>query len=131
MTDLLTISYRSYARLRDPTNQLVAILEVSRRRNAELGITGILLFDGIYFMQTIEGPVESTGNLFTRIVTDGRHDDVVPFGVSKIAKRSFPDWNMELIGPEAVAHIVPDMEEFDFTDRRLIQVHEAVRRIAA
>lgn len=131
MSDLLTISYRSLARLREPTNQLQAILKESRRRNVELGITGILLFDGTYFMQTIEGPLDNSATLFARIVEDGRHDEVVPFGVAKIAKRAFPDWTMELIGPEVTADIVPDMEEFDFTDRRLRLVHKAVMNIAA
>ncbi|GHF73138.1 BLUF domain-containing protein [Seohaeicola zhoushanensis] len=131
MSDLLTISYRSLARLREPTSQLQAILKESRRRNAELGITGILLFDGTYFMQTIEGPLDNSATLFARIVEDGRHDEVVPFGVAKIATRAFPDWTMELIGPEVTADIVPDMEEFDFTDRRLRLVHKAVMNIAA
>lgn len=131
MSELLTISYRSLARLREPTSQLQAILKESRRRNAELGITGILLFDGTYFMQTIEGPLDNAASLFARIVDDGRHDEVVPFGVAKIAKRAFPDWTMELIGPEVTADIVPDMEEFDFTDRRLRLVHKAVMNIAA
>ncbi|GHF71353.1 BLUF domain-containing protein [Seohaeicola zhoushanensis] len=131
MSELMTISYRSLARLREPSSQLQAILEESRQRNDELGVTGILLFDGTYFMQTIEGPVEATASVFARIVEDGRHDDVVPFGVAKIAKRAFPDWTMELIGPEVTADIVPDMEEFDFTDRRLRLVHKAVKKIAA
>ena len=131
MTELLTVSYRSVARLSEPDTALQAILAESRNNNARFGITGILLFDGTYFMQTIEGPLDETSTLFTRIVNDRRHDDVVPFGVSKIETRSFPDWTMELIGPETASRIVPDMADFDFTDRRLSQVHKTVTDLAA
>lgn len=131
MTELLTISYRSSARLRDQQTALQEILGESRDRNARLGITGILLFDGTYFMQTIEGPTDDTSLLFTRIVNDGRHHDVVPFGISKIETRTFPDWTMHLIGPETASRIVPDMIDFDFTERRLSQVHQTVKDMAA
>lgn len=130
MEELLTISYRSFARLRDPVDQISSILAESQDRNQQLGLTGLLLFDGTYFMQTIEGPPNETGTVFVQIVSDRRHADVVPFGIATISERCFPDWRMKLIGPAATARIVPDMDEFDFSDKRLSEVHAAAKDVA-
>ena len=82
MEELLTISYRSFARLREPVGQINSILLESRYRNQQLGITGLLLFDGTYFMQTIEGPPRETRTVFVQIASDKRHAEVVPFGIA-------------------------------------------------
>lgn len=130
MQELFTISYRSVARVKGSSSDIGAILGESRTRNRRLGITGLLLYDGIYFMQTIEGPREETTDVFVKIAGDNRHTDVVPFGIGEIAERTFPDWRLKLIGPRAAARIVPDMEEFDFSDRRLGEVHTAAKLVA-
>lgn len=131
MENLLTISYRSRVRLADPVGDISSILLVSHAKNQRLGITGILLFDGTHFLQTIEGPKAETSSVFVEILEDCRHFDVVPFGISEIRERMFPEWTMKLIGPHATARIIPDMEEFDFSDRRLALVHVDAKNIAA
>lgn len=131
MEDLLTISYRSRARLTDPVGDIDSILSMSHARNRSFQITGLLLFDGTHFLQTIEGPKDGTSSIFVKILEDCRHFDVVPFGISEIKERMFPEWTMKLIGPHATARIVPDMEEFDFSDRRLARVHVDAKNIAA
>lgn len=130
MNELLTISYRSVAWLHDPVADVRSILSESHARNARHDVTGLLLFDGTYFLQTIEGPTDDTSSIFLKIVSDKRHVDVVPFGVGRINERVFPDWRMKLIGPNATARIVPDMHEFDFSDRRLEEVHRRAREAA-
>lgn len=131
MEDLLTISYRSRVRLTDPVGDMASILSISLAKNQRLGITGLLLFDGTHFLHTIEGPKAETSSIFVAILEDSRHVDVVPFGISEIRERMFPEWAMKLIGPNATARIVPDMEEFDFSDRRLALVHDDAKKIAA
>lgn len=127
MTGLFTISYRSIAKLRAPERELEAILAESRDRNARCGLTGLLMYDGVYFMQTIEGPFEDVGAVFLKILGDPRHMDVVPFGISEIETRAFPDWQMRLLGREMTNRIVPDMADFDFDDRRLGLIHDSAR----
>ena len=61
MEDLFTLSYRSIAKLRDPVQDVADILQESQHRNAQLGITGLLLFGGQYFMQTLEGRPRTLG----------------------------------------------------------------------
>ena len=52
------------------------IVAQARTRNAERGITGLLVFDGIHFCQHIEGPPEAVTPLMDRIRQDARHEDV-------------------------------------------------------
>lgn len=127
MEDLLTLSYRSIAKLRDPIQDVADILHECQKRNSQLGVTGILMFGGQYFMQTIEGPTDKVGMLFLNILDDPRHVNVIPFGVTNIKERSFPDWGMKLIGPNATARIMPDMDEFDFTGEHLDKIHTSVK----
>jgi Sensors of blue-light using FAD len=51
-----------------------AICQVSRRRNAELSLSGVLLFDGHRFCQWLEGPTESVALVRQSIVEDPRHE---------------------------------------------------------
>ena len=62
-----------------------------------------------------------------KILKDPRHVDVVPFGISALKQRVFPDWQMKLIGPRATARLVPDMSGFDFSDNRLSKIHADVK----
>ncbi len=119
MTDLITISYRSKAVLTNPMRDVRKIVAESHRRNEAHGITGILLFDGEFFMQTIEGPPAVTRSLFASIIEDDRHVNVVPFFISEIEDRDFPDWHMELLEPGETARILPDMKRFNFSYRAL------------
>lgn len=49
------------------------ILHVSRERNQQLGITGVLVFDGARFCQLIEGQRAHVVSLAQRIQADPRH----------------------------------------------------------
>ena len=50
-----------------------AIVAQARRRNAERGITGLLVFDGQHFCQHLEGPRQVVTQLMSRIDDDPRH----------------------------------------------------------
>jgi hypothetical protein len=51
-----------------------AICQVSRRRNAELSLAGVLLFDGHRFCQWLEGPAASLARVRESIAADPRHE---------------------------------------------------------
>ena len=74
--------------------ELAAILEVSRRNNARLGVTGILLYDAGSFIQVLEGDRPVMQELFERIAQDPRHHRLTLIGESEIAQRSFGEWTM-------------------------------------
>jgi len=130
MSDLITISYRSKAVLSDPIRDVEDIVADSHRRNEAEGITGILLFDGEFFMQTIEGPAAATRALFISIIEDDRHENVVPFCICEIEERDFPDWHLELLEPGETAKILPDMKKFNFSYRELRHVQAMAAEVA-
>lgn len=119
----LQISYRSEALLINPLRDLASIVKESKFRNSAYGITGVLLFDGTFFLQTFEGPPEKTKEVYAKIIQDRRHNEVKPFGIYEIEERDFPDWHMEFISFEETARIVPDMKNLEFSYRRLREIH--------
>lgn len=70
------------------------ILEQSRARNREVGLTGVLLFDQRYFLQCLEGDREPVSATFCRIAADSRHTRVTLMSVHDIDVREFPGWTM-------------------------------------
>ncbi|SNT42024.1 Sensors of blue-light using FAD [[Luteovulum] sphaeroides subsp. megalophilum] len=119
--DLLTVSYRSRVCLADPVADLLGIVQASRVRNLRLGITGILLYNGFHFVQTIEGPQNACRELFARISEDPRHSDIVAFGVRKIERRRFPDWSMRLISRAELLETMPELRLLDLKEHQDIE----------
>jgi hypothetical protein len=70
------------------------ILYVSRARNLEDSITGLLYSDGKRFMQVIEGPPEQTEACMQRIRRDLRHKAIVVLVHRLVDARAFGDWSM-------------------------------------
>jgi hypothetical protein len=73
------------------------ILQVSRKHNEENGITGILCYDGTYFVQWIEGARDKVNTLYGTILHDQRHRNVVILEYAEIAKREFGSWSMAYV----------------------------------
>ena len=74
------------------------ILEVARRNNAHLGITGALLFNRGCFAQVLEGPQDNVERVFEEISCDLRHKDLAILEIAPVETRSFPDWSMAYTG---------------------------------
>jgi len=70
----------------------------SSRRNAEDGITGVLLTLGSVFFQIIEGDDTAIDDLYRRVLADDRHTDVICLGAeTAVEHRLFPDWSMNVV----------------------------------
>ncbi len=84
-----------------------AICQVSRRRNAELSLTGVLLFDGHRFCQWLEGPAASLARVRESIVGDPRHEFI-----STLVDRPQPavtatgSWQAGFCGPDELELLV-------------------------
>lgn len=74
--------------------RLIGLLNNVRRRNEDIGITGMLVYDQGHFLQVIEGDLEVLDNVFSYIVKDARHMGVTKLLRQPIARRAFPDWSM-------------------------------------
>lgn len=76
---------------------LSQIFSVARKKNSELGITGILSYRRGYYIQVLEGEARAVDRLFSSIESDMRHENVTVIFDGVIAKRSFPLWSMRLL----------------------------------
>lgn len=70
------------------------ILSASRRNNAALGITGLLLFADNMFIQVLEGEERDVRNLALRIRRDPRHRNFMELIAQNAPVRAFAQWQM-------------------------------------
>jgi hypothetical protein len=74
--------------------ELVRLLEISRRNNTRDDIGGMLLYKDGNFMQCLEGPEDKVNALLRRVQKDPRHRGVLTLVKEQHVKREFPDWSM-------------------------------------
>ena len=70
------------------------ILETAKAKNAQNGITGILIYCNKHFFQILEGDKDQVEDLFQSIASDPRHDNVIRLQSLFIEKRQFENWSM-------------------------------------
>jgi len=91
---MIQLIYTSYTpQLMDQT-ELDALLETSRKNNSESGITGILLYKQLLFLQVLEGEEDEVMQTFKRIAEDPRHQDVELVQTVDVQDRDFSNWEM-------------------------------------
>lgn len=90
------IIYASGATSAFDEDQLPELLRAARRNNAELSVTGMLLYDAGCFLQVLEGSEPDVRRLYVRISRDPRHDNVRLLLQSVATQRDFGEWTMGL-----------------------------------
>ncbi len=88
------VIYRSKPVASFKLDEIAKIINQSRWQNPLHGITGALLYDGKHFVQIIEGPDQSIGDLFRNIAADPRHTNVEILLDVQVETRSFKTWAM-------------------------------------
>lgn len=73
---------------------LDALLAESRRRNAELAITGALLASNGRFLQILEGDKAAVLQVYGSISTDPRHASIRLIESRPVTRRQFPEWSL-------------------------------------
>lgn len=91
---LRSIGYVSTATQLLDAAQLQELLVLSRTANAARGITGVLLHCRGNFMQVLEGPAETLGLTYARILASAAHHSAMELFDEPIAAREFADWSM-------------------------------------
>ncbi|MEJ8846688.1 BLUF domain-containing protein [Variovorax rhizosphaerae] len=86
------------------------IVAHARARNAQRGVTGLLVFDGYRFCHHFEGPRDATVRLMDRISDDPRHSDIRVVYEGPLVERRYPRFDMGLVDPEAD---FPDLDRLD------------------
>lgn len=105
--------YVSSATQQFSAEDLRALLGTCRKNNAELRVTGMLLYKDGNFMQVLEGDEGAVRGLYERIAADPRHGGEITLQQGFAEDRQFPDWSMgfrDLDAPEARAD--PAYNEF-------------------
>ncbi len=78
-------------------SELEKMLEPTRRRNRDLGVTGLLIYSGGHFLQILEGSQDVIEQLFVKIKKDKRHRNVQQLSLLSCEKRLFSKWSMGLL----------------------------------
>jgi len=85
--------------------ELLELLEMSRRNNERLEVTGLLLYQDGNFMQLIEGPDRAVVELQQRIELDPRHRQIITILREPTEERLFSDWAMSF---RNLSRLVPE-----------------------
>lgn len=91
---ILGICYTSRATALHTEEMRLQLMRECELRNANQGVTGLLLYQEGYFLQYIEGEPDVIRRVFQKIQHDSRHCDVVLHHEEVLLKRQFPDWSM-------------------------------------
>ena len=83
-------------------DEIESILEVTRQKNRESHITGLLCFNNKFFLQCLEGSRSRVNQTYQRILNDPRHHDVVMLDYKEIYKRDFDNWIMGYVPKTAL-----------------------------
>jgi hypothetical protein len=97
------IIYQSTAARALEGEELGRLVSQSRIFNYSESITGILFYDGIHFLQLLEGSRRSVEQLYARIRENPRHSEVTTLYNAAVPKRLFADWSLALSQPSAEA----------------------------
>ena len=96
------IVYVSRALATTGPREVYDIVRVASNRNAELGLTGALIFLDGYFLQVIEGLSSPLHERFAIIAADTRHTEVSVRLTTKIDAPAFPETWMALRQGDAI-----------------------------
>ncbi len=88
------IIYCSQATTDVSPDELVALLELSRRNNERCGLGGMLLYSSQSFLQVLEGEETALTSTYDRILRDDRHMNLRLMMNADVAAPMFPDWTM-------------------------------------
>lgn len=126
---LKSLTYTSRASLDLTEADLADILETARHLNALEGVSGLLIFNGVHFLQIVEGSEAAIDGLVARLRADPRHTGFEVKDERLVGERLFPGWTMELVkvdsdlarAREEVADVLP--QSLDSSIRGLVIRH--------
>jgi hypothetical protein len=103
---MFSLIYASSAVTEFSSSELVDLLAKCHQNNAELGITGMLVYKDGAFMQALEGDEDVVRALYAKIGLDRRHAGLITLLQGPVAERQFPEWSMgfrDLNAPDVLA----------------------------
>ncbi|NRE88431.1 diguanylate phosphodiesterase [Klebsiella michiganensis] len=101
---LTTIIYRSHAHSSISRTSIMEMVELANAHNIKSDVTGILVFNGIHFLQLLEGPQPQVNEIYNKICSDTRHFNIVELLNDVAPFRRFGNAGMELIDIDLHSH---------------------------
>lgn len=71
-----------------------AMVERAASFNVQAGVTGVLFFDGVRFLQYFEGPEDGTSAVYHRIQGSSYHHGLIELSRGPVGRRVLPYWSM-------------------------------------
>ena len=99
---LIQIIYTSVASVPFTADDLTRLLATARTSNHAHQVSGLLVFDDGFFIQTLEGPESRVDQVFRTIEKDTRHDHLRLLLRHRIDAREFADWTMGFVDTSAL-----------------------------
>lgn len=97
---ILRLTYISCYNNHNPSDELQTILKQARVNNAHNGITGALVFNHNFFLQSIEGSRPAINELLRKLIKDERHFSVQIVECREIEQRRWTQWSMKYLIPD-------------------------------
>ncbi|MEP6873433.1 MAG: BLUF domain-containing protein [Burkholderiales bacterium] len=128
-SQIIQCIYASAASRAFETKELAELLQVARENNAQLSLTGMLLYAEGSFFQVLEGPADEVDALYTKIERDKRHNQMTLIIREPIPKRCFDAWTMGFykVSRKDLAGI-SGVNDFFGSDRAMVSVDEGRAR---
>lgn len=127
--DLIAVGYRSERSQILTDAALTDMLAAARRKNAALGISGLLVVKGDQIIQWLEGPEHAVDLMMATIMRDDRHRSISVLERRRVKERFFGPWTMvmasdrDVRAPKPVASVVAPaslLEQLDAEEDRLL-----------
>ena len=96
---ILRLTYISRYNSDNPTGEVTRILAQAQQNNERNGITGALVFNHNYFLQSIEGARPVINELLRKLVEDDRHYALQVIECREVEQRHWSKWSMKYLIP--------------------------------
>jgi len=99
--------YVSTAKKLMKDDELLDVLQTARVKNADYGVTGMLLYSEGTFIQALEGEKEDLYKIYNAIQLDLRHRNIILMITGTVEERIFPKWSMAFasVNADVLKHI--------------------------
>ncbi len=96
---ILRLTYISRYNNNNENGEVTRILAQAQENNARNGITGALVFNHNYFLQSIEGARPVINNLLRKLTKDDRHSSLQVIECCEVDQRRWNKWTMNYLIP--------------------------------
>lgn len=91
---LRAVGYISQATLPWDRTAFESMVEKAAAFNVQAGVTGVLFFDGLRYLQHLEGPEDGLSVAYQRIRASEEHTEVMELARGTVGRRLLPYWSM-------------------------------------